>query len=162
MRHETISLPDGRTIPDYYVFEYPDWVNVTAIDREGRFVMIDQYRHGLGETSYEIPAGVAEPSDETMLAAAQRELLEETGYGNGNWSELMVIGVNPSTHTNLTYCYLATDVESVMAQHLEDTEDLSVHLLTLDEVKELLLNDQIKQALHAAPLWKYMAMNHLI
>ena len=79
MRHETISLPDGRTIPDYYVFEYPDWVNVTAIDREGRFVMIDQYRHGLGETSYEIPAGVAEPSDETMLAAAQRELLEETG-----------------------------------------------------------------------------------
>lgn len=84
------------------------------------------------------------------------------GYGNGNWSELMVIGVNPSTHTNLTYCYLATDVESVMAQHLEDTEDLSVHLLTLDEVKELLLNDQIKQALHAAPLWKYMAMNHLI
>lgn len=77
-------------------------------------------------------------------------------------SELMVIGVNPSTHTNLTYCYLATDVESVMAQHLEDTEDLSVHLLTLDEVKELLLNDQIKQALHAAPLWKYMAMNHLI
>ena len=162
VRHETISLPDGRTIPDYYVFEYPDWVNVTAIDREGRFVMIDQYRHGLGETSYEIPAGVAEPSDETMLAAAQRELLEETGYGNGNWSELMVIGVNPSTHTNLTYCYLATDVESVMAQHLEDTEDLSVHLLTLDEVKELLLNDQIKQALHAAPLWKYMAMNHLI
>ena len=37
-----------------------------------------------------------------------------------------------------------------------------VHLLTLDEVKELLLDDRIKQALHAAPLWKYMAMNHLI
>ena len=35
VRHETISLPDGRTIPDYYVFEYPDWVNVTAIDRDG-------------------------------------------------------------------------------------------------------------------------------
>ena len=103
--------------------------------------------------------GVCEKEDASPLVSAQRELLEETGYGNGNWSELMVIGVNPSTHTNLTYCYLATDVESVMAQHLEDTEDLSVHLLTLDEVKELLLNDQIKQALHAAPLWKYMAMN---
>ena len=111
--------------------------------------------HGL-----ELCAGVCEKEDASPLVSAQRELLEETGYGNGNWSELMVIGVNPSTHTNLTYCYLATDVESVMAQHLEDTEDLSVHLLTLDEVKELLLNDQIKQALHAAPLWKYMAMNH--
>jgi len=74
----------------------------------------------------------------------------------------MVIGVNPSTHTNQTYCYLATDVEPVTVQHLEATEDLSVHLLTLDEVKELLLDDRIKQALHAAPLWKYMAMNHLI
>ena len=79
VRHETISLPDGRTIPDYYVFEYPDWVNVTAIDREGRFVIIDQYRHGLGETSYEIPAGVAEPSDETMLAAAQRAAARQSG-----------------------------------------------------------------------------------
>ena len=162
VRHESIELPDGRSIPDYYVFEYPDWVNVIAITKEGKFVFIDQYRHGLGETNYEIPAGVAEPDDASMLAAAQRELLEETGYGNGNWSELMVIGVNPSTHTNLTYCYLATDVEPVTAQHLEATEDLSVHLLTLDEVKELLLNDRIKQALHAAPLWKYMAINHLI
>ena len=74
----------------------------------------------------------------------------------------MVISANTSTHTNLNYCYLATDVELVSTQHLDDTEDLSVHLLTLEEVKDLLLNDQIKQALHAAPLWKYLAMNHLI
>ena len=78
---ESIELPDGRRIPDYYVFEYPDWVNVIAITKEGKFVFIDQYRHGLGETDYEIPAGVAEPDDASMLAAAQRELAEETGYG---------------------------------------------------------------------------------
>ena len=58
VRHERIELPDGRSIPDYYVFEYPDWVNVIAITKEGKFVFIDQYRHGLGETNYEIPAGV--------------------------------------------------------------------------------------------------------
>ena len=161
-RHERLELPDGTLVPDYYVMEYPAWVNIIARTRDGRFLFIDQYRHGLQETAYEIPAGCVEPSDASMLAAAQRELLEETGYGNGNWSELMVIGVNPSTHTNLTYCYLATEVEPITVQHLEETEDLSVHLLTLDEVKELLLNDRIKQALHAAPLWKYMAINHLI
>ena len=68
VRHESIELPDGRSIPDYYVFEYPDWVNVIAITKEGKFVFIDQYRHGLGETNYEIPAGVAEPDDASMLA----------------------------------------------------------------------------------------------
>ena len=87
VRHESIELPDGRLIPDYYVFEYPDWVNVIAITKEGKFVFIDQYRHGLGETDYEIPAGVAEPDDASMLAAAQRELAEETGYGGGQWRE---------------------------------------------------------------------------
>ena len=162
VRREEVELPNGNRIPEYYIFEYPEWINVIAITKEQKFVFVSQYRHGLGITAYELCAGVCEKEDASPLVSAQRELLEETGYGNGNWSELMVIGVNPSTHTNLTYCYLATDVESVMAQHLEDTEDLSVHLLTLDEVKELLLNDQIKQALHAAPLWKYMAMNHLI
>lgn len=83
VRHESLELPDGRRIPDYYVFEYPDWINVTAVTRDGRFVLIDQYRHGLGETSYEIPAGVTEPSDASPLDAAQRELMEETGYGGG-------------------------------------------------------------------------------
>jgi len=111
VRHERIELPDGRSIPDYYVFEYPDWVNVIAITKEGKFVFIDQYRHGLGETNYEIPAGVAEPDDASMLAAAQRELAEETGYGGGEWRELLVVAPNPATQSNLTYCYLATGVE---------------------------------------------------
>lgn len=157
VRHETVALPDGRLIPDYYVFEYPDWVNVIARTREGRFVMIDQYRHGLGETSYELPAGVTEPSDASPLAAAQRELSEETGYGGGRWRLLTVLSPNPATQNNLTYCYLAEDVEPLGEQHLDATEDLRVHLLTREEVIELLRTDRIRQALMAAPLWRYLA-----
>ena len=97
VRHESLELPDGRRIPDYYVFEYPDWINVTAVTRDGRFVLIDQYRHGLGETSYEIPAGVTEPSDASPLDAAQRELMEETGYGGGQWRLLTTLSANPDT-----------------------------------------------------------------
>ena len=63
----------------------------------------------------------------------------------------MVISANPSTHTNLTHCFLATDVEPIDHQHLEDTEDLSVHLLTFEEVKQLLENNEIMQSLNAAP-----------
>lgn len=159
VRHESLELPDGRLVPDYYVFEYPDWVNVTAITRDGRFVVIDQYRHGLGETSYEIPAGVAEPSDASMLAAAQRELAEETGYGGGEWRLLTVLAPNPSTQNNLTYCYLATGVERLGEQRLDPTEDLGVHLMTRAEVLELLRTDRIRQALMAAPLWRYFCEN---
>ena len=154
VRHESLELPDGRRIPDYYVFEYPDWINVTAVTRDGRFVLIDQYRHGLGETSYEIPAGVTEPSDASPLDAAQRELMEETGYGGGQWRLLTTLSANPATQNNLTYCYLATGVEPLGEQRLDPTEDLRVHLLTREEVLELLRTDRIRQALMAAPLFR--------
>ena len=61
----------------------------------------------------------------------------------------------PATQNNLTYCYLATGVEPLGEQHLDPTEDLRVHLLTREEVLELLRTDRIRQALMAAPLWRY-------
>ena len=125
--------------------------------RDGQFVFIRQYRHGIQETSYELCAGVCEEEDGSPMVSAQRELLEETGYGNGVWKEFMQISPNPSTHTNITYCFLTTDVEKISEQQLEDTENLTVHLLSLQEVKELLQQGSIRQALMAAPLWKYMA-----
>lgn len=119
--------------------------------------MIDQYRHGLGETSYEIPAGVVEPSDASLLDAARRELREETGYGGGEWRLLTSISANPATQNNLTHCFLATGVERIGEQQLDATEDIRVHLFSRDEVRELLRTDHIRQALMAAPLWRYFA-----
>ena len=157
VRCEDMLLPNGNRIPEYYILEYPDWVNTIAITKDGKFVFVRQYRPGLGRTSYELCAGVCDKEDASPLVSAQRELWEETGYGKGNWREYMVISANPSTHTNLTHCFLATDVEPIDHQHLEDTEDLSVHLLTFEEVKQLLENNEIMQSLNAAPLWKYVA-----
>ena len=70
-RRDHLLLPDGREIPEYYVLEYPDWVNVIAITKDGHFVMERQYRHALGCTCYELPCGVMEEG-ETPLEAAQR------------------------------------------------------------------------------------------
>ena len=70
-----------------------------AITREGDFVLVRQYRHTLGVTAMEICAGVMEQGEEPMQAS-QRELLEETGYGNGTWRPLMTIAPNPGTMTN--------------------------------------------------------------
>jgi ubiquinone/menaquinone biosynthesis C-methylase UbiE/8-oxo-dGTP pyrophosphatase MutT (NUDIX family) len=139
-RRDRVKLPTGVEIPEYYILEYPDWVNVIAITKEGKFVLVRQYRHGIKETRYEICAGVCETGEEPLLSA-QRELYEETGYGNGNWTKLMTISANASTMTNITHCYLATEVERISTQHLEETEDLTVHLLDEEEVKALLLNN---------------------
>lgn len=157
VRRDRVELPDGRQIPAYYVFEYPAWVNVLARTVDGRYLFVSQYRHGLGECGYELVAGVSEPADASMEAAARRELSEETGYGGGRWRLYMTLSANPATTNNLTYCFLAEEVEPLGAQHPDATEDLDVHLLPEARVRELLCGDGIRQALHAAPLWKYAA-----
>lgn len=158
VRRENVQLPNGNTIDSYYVLEYPDWVNVIAITKEGKFIFERQYRHGLQCTSFELCAGVCEKEDGSPLISAQRELMEETGYGNGKWEEFMIVSPNPGTHTNRTYCYLATGVERISDPQLEPTEDIQVKLLTLEQIMTLLINNEITQAQHAAPLWKYIAL----
>lgn len=153
-RRDKVELPDGRINEEYYVLEYPDWVNVIAITQEGQFIMEQQYRHGLEINSIELPCGVMEKGEQP-LEAAQRELLEETGYGNGEWSKLMTIAPNPSSMNNWTHCFLAVGVEKIANQSLDATEELTVHLMSEAEVKSLLENDQIYQALMVAPLYKY-------
>lgn len=158
VRRDRVRLPTGAVNDEYYVLEYPTWVNVIAIDREGRFVMVEQYRHGLQEVFTELVAGVAEEG-EAPLEAARRELLEETWYAGGTWRLNTVLSANPGSQNNLSYSFIATGVERMAEQHLDETEDVAVRLLSRDEVLQLLRSDTLKQALMAAPLWKYFAEN---
>ncbi len=161
VRRDCVELPDGRQNPEFYVLEYPDWVNVIAITEDGKFVMERQYRHGLGKTCFEIPAGVIEEGEDP-LDAAKRELMEETGYGEGTCRKIMTVSGNSSTTDNLSHCYVAEGVRKISGQHLDSTEDLEIVLLDTAQVKDLMVNDQIKQALMAAPLWRYFSEQGLL
>ncbi len=156
VRKDTVKLPTGVVNDEYYILEYPTWVNVIAITKDGKFVMVEQYRHGLQDIFTELVAGVAE-TGEDPLTAAKRELMEETGYGKGKWRLNMVVSANPGSQNNLSYSFIAEDVEPVGEQHLDATEDVNVKLLTEKEVYDMLAEDNMKQALMAAPLWKYFA-----
>ena len=158
-RVDKLELPDGRIMPEYYVLEYPDWVNVLALTTDGQMVMIRQYRYGLGQAGFELVAGVIDEG-ETPEQAARRELLEETGFGGGEWQEVMTLSANPSTTNNLTHCFLATGVERISTQQLEPPEDIEVHIMHPDEVLGMLQRNEIKQALMAAPMWKYFAKDN--
>lgn len=155
-RRDRLEHPDGRIIEEYYVLEYPEWVNMIAITKDGDFVMVEQYRHGLDDVFVELCAGVVEDGEEP-LEAAKRELLEETGYTGGKWRLLNKISPNPTSCTNYAYCYLAEGVEKTDTQRLDANEDVRVHLLKREEVLCLLHEDRIKQALMATPLWHYFA-----
>ncbi|MCM1021140.1 MAG: NUDIX hydrolase [Muribaculum sp.] len=156
-RCDTVQLPNGVVNDEYYVLEYPKWVNVIAIADDGRFVMVEQYRHGLEDIFTELVAGVVEEGEEP-LDAAKRELLEETGFGGGRWELNTIVSANPGSQNNLSYSYIARGVKPLGTQHLDRTEDVAVKLLTEGEVLQMLKEDKVKQALMATPLWKYFFM----
>lgn len=70
----------------------------------------------------------------------------------------MIISPNAGACTNYSHTYLAIGVEKVSTQHLEASEDIKVLLLDRDEVWRMLQNDEFHQAMMAAPLWKYFAL----
>jgi len=159
-RCDKVQMPNGTVNDEYWVLEYPDWVNIIAITDDDRFLFVRQYRYALGKTVDEICAGVCEQGEKT-LETAQRELLEETGYGGGEWHHLMSISANASTHTNLCHCFVAKGVSKQSAQHLDATEDIEVELFTRAEVLQMLRNGEIWQSLMAAPLWRYFCEERL-
>ena len=155
-RRDTCQLPDGRINDEYYVLEYPTWINVIAITTDGKMVIIRQYRHGLGRTCFELVAGCVEPGEDPMLAA-QRELCEETGYTGGQWTETMQFTCNASAMNNITHSYLAIGVQQTDTQHLDYTEDIEIYTFSQDEVHEMLLRGDFMQASMIAPLYKYFS-----
>jgi 8-oxo-dGTP pyrophosphatase MutT (NUDIX family) len=157
MRRDSVRLPNGRDIDSFYVWEYPPWVNIIAItEQEQQIVLIRQYRHGLGSVHYELPAGVHDHQEETLLEAAQRELLEETGYSGGLWSSWMQLSANPALQNNISHTFLAEGVIRKNMQQLDETEEITVHTLPPKDVLSIIEQGEMLQALHTAPLLKYL------
>ena len=137
----------------YYVYEFPEWVTAVAITRDGRFIMERQYRHAAGLTMMEVPGGCVDDTDKELESAIARELKEETGYVFDSFEYLGRTSANPSTNNNWMHMFLATGGVRAGEQEMDDNEDIEVHLLTMDEVKQLLRERKIPQSMHATALF---------
>ncbi len=152
LRKDVCRMPNGHTVPEYYVLEYPNWVNMVALTADNQFILVKQYRHGVKQDVLEIPGGVIDPGEDAPTAAA-RELLEETGYRFDTLEEISTLFPNPATSDNITTTYLFTGGVKVQEQQLDDQEEIEVILASPAELKRLLLDNEFGQALHTAALF---------
>ncbi len=128
------------------VLETQDWVNIVAITREGRIVVVRQYRFGAGKTTTEIPAGMVD-AGETAEDAARRELKEETGYTTTRWKYLGWVEPNPAFLNNHCHQWLAEDVVKTHEPKLDAGEDITMSELSLQEVQDEVRAGQMRNAL---------------
>lgn len=152
-------MPSGYEMIDFYVLEYPDWINVIAITDEGKFLLERQYRHGINSVHYELCAGGVEKG-ETPLEAAKRELLEETGYSSDEWESFGIYAPNPNSMTNKCYTFIARNIEKISDPHREQSEDIELHFVSEEEIKILLKDGEIMEGVMQAPLWRYLTEIH--
>jgi ADP-ribose diphosphatase len=147
VRKDVARSPRTGLPHDFFLLEGSDWVNVVALTKEREIVLVKQYRLGTACESLEIPGGCVEPSDESPLHGARRELLEETGYGGGIWTLLGAVHPNPAVQTNACSTFLAEGVERIAEPSPDAGEDIVVELHPESRVPALVRAGSIRHAL---------------
>ena len=148
IRKDTCETPQGKIVSPYYVYEFPTWVSALAITEDNKVVMVRQYRHGIQETILEVPGGCVDATDKDHQEAISRELLEETGYKFSQYKYLGKVSPNPSTNNNWMHMFLATGGVKVKEQKLDHNEEIEVELMDIEELRSLIAENKIVQALH--------------
>ncbi|MEZ5558851.1 MAG: NUDIX hydrolase [Pseudomonadales bacterium] len=150
-RFDNLRHPRSGEVLRRLVLESVDWVNMVALTDDGRSVMVRQYRFGVGYATLETPGGMVDPGEEP-LAAARRELLEETGYSGGTWQYLGAVEPNPAFHDHLCHHFLATGVRRTHDQQLSAGEAIEVSLMSEAELSAAVQRGEIRHALALSAL----------
>ena len=156
VRIDKCELPNGMII-DGFVLDYGDWATILAVTRQQEVVLIRQYRHGAQKVILELPGGAMETEGESLMQAARRELLEETGYSSVTFIQIGCVSPNPANQTNQIYSFLAMDVEKVDGQHLDATEDIEVVLKPLEEVIRIAKDGELLQSMQVSTVFFALA-----
>jgi ADP-ribose pyrophosphatase len=152
---ETTTLPNGLTV-DLPIIRHPGAAAIVALDHDQRVAMIHQYRHAVGGTIWEIPAGCRGPG-ERGLQCAQRELLEEAGVSAAHWDHLGSLVTIPSICDERIELYLARELSHGATNHEAD-EVISVEWLELGRVIKMIRSGEIIDAKTIAAIYQANAV----
>ncbi len=117
-----VELPDGRVIEDWPWVITPDYVNILAETESGAFLCFRQTKYAVEGVTLAPVGGYLEPGEDP-LAAAQRELLEETGYAASEWTDLGRYPVDGNRGAGTAYLFLARNARRVAEADADDLEE---------------------------------------
>lgn len=146
-RKDRCRRPDGVIVDPYFVVELPTSVCAVALTENNEVLLVKQYRHPIGKTILETPGGFVDEGED-MEKAMARELLEETGYAFTQFDYLGKIAANPGVLNGYTCLYLARGGKKVAAQQLDHNEEIEIVTVSLEELKRMVRDNEIVQALH--------------
>lgn len=157
LRVDECEMADGKIMPHYFVIDFPDWVQVVAVTKDNRFIVVDQYRYPGQGWFLEFPGGSTHPSrDENPQLAAQRELAEETGFTSDKWTYLGHHYPNPALLNNRCHVYLAEDCEKTRDQNLDAYEILEVKFMNSNEFQSEIIKSDRRHSLMLATYQLYL------
>jgi ADP-ribose pyrophosphatase len=133
----TVRVPDGRVIPDWPWIITPNYINVLVETHTGQFLVFDQNKYGLPDGTLALIGGYLEPG-ETPLAAAKRELLEETGYQSDTWIDLGSYLADPNRGVATGSLFLARRAVKIAEPHSDDLEEQKALFLSRARLEQAL------------------------
>ncbi len=137
VRKDTVEIKPGKIIDDYFLAEFPEIVAIVAETKNGEVVLVRQYKHGASQIVSEVPCGYVNEAEEP-LAAAKRELLEETGYSALSWSKVGYFLVDPSkVQGGGTHIFFAKNAQKTHKQNLDQTENIEVFTVSKQRIAGL-------------------------
>ncbi len=148
---EDLQLPDGKVVEDFATLEMPDYVVVVALTAEDDAVVTRNYKHGTGRCCTNLPAGYIDPGEEP-LHAAQRELLEETGYTAGDWETLGSFVTDGNRGSGTAHLFLARDARYVTTPNSGDLEEMSVELMRFETLVQATRDGEVAVVSNAAAI----------
>lgn len=146
---EDVELPDGQRIHGYLRARGRDYAMIFALLADGTAPLVHQYKHGTGGTALDLPAGYLD-AGETPLAAAQRELHEETGLVADHWRPLGRLVIDTNRGSDRAHLYLALGARRDGAAHLDPTEALEVSYHSPADLLEMVRRGEIDTLASAA------------
>lgn len=145
VRRDVVRLGDGQE-QTYDVVEHVPSAAVIALDDSQRVLLLHQWRHAVGRSFWEAPAGSSDPGEDPQ-EAARRELAEETGYGGGRWREVSRIHNSPGYTDEEVVVFLAQGVRREQEPEREPAEEgMQLRWVPLDEAVQAVLAGELTVA----------------